>query len=312
MAVGTAATIASIASSAIGAGLSFAQASKQKSAMQAAGAKAAQFMADARRRLEVNEMDRLSINKDAYDMQSEDALRANAQALMAITESDPRGLGNVGRVLAQTNRTQAEIRDSLNRDLFNLQAASAEEDSRLRDVNVQLDMQEAAGAAQAEADAQAARQAAIGQGIQGVTSLVGDVIKLPNLYKKTKLGGGGDEVASFLSGNKDFQAPENAKVFKTTGNSPDTGFDFSQRPQMKTTITDSGINDEPSYTPMDLSFIPQSQRNSYMTQNLMTSPFMQQRTRGMVSPVPNQSFSNIQPMQLQNGQYFNPFNYTTR
>ena len=154
MALGTAAAIAGIASTAVGTGLSFAQANSQKKAMKEADAKAAQYMADARKRLEVNYMDELAINKEPYQRQREAMLAAGAQAQQASVEGSERGsAANTGRILAAQQQAQGDIRDQMNRDMFNLEAASAEEDSRLRDINTQLDMGEISGAQQQSAQA---------------------------------------------------------------------------------------------------------------------------------------------------------------
>jgi len=185
MAIATAAAIAGVASSAIGAGMSFAQANKQKKAMKDADAKAAQYMADARRRLEVNYMDELAINKEPYQREREAMLAAGAQAMEASVEGSERGAAaNTGRILAAQQQAQGDIRDQMNRDMFNLEAASAEEDSRLRDAQAQLDMGEASGLQQASAEAAAARQAALSQGIQGTTNAIAGAISLPSLYRK--------------------------------------------------------------------------------------------------------------------------------
>ena len=185
MALVTAAAIAGIASAAVGTGMSFAQANSQKKAMKKADAKAAQYMADARKRLEVNYMDELAINKEPYERQREAMLAAGAQAQQASVEGSERGsAANTGRILAAQQQAQGDIRDQMNRDMFNLEAASAEEDSRLRDINTQLDMGEISGAQQQSAQASAARQQAIQQGIQGAVNTVEGAIALPGLYKK--------------------------------------------------------------------------------------------------------------------------------
>jgi len=185
--VATVAAIAGVASAAVGTGMSFAQASSQKKAMKKADAKAAQYMADARKRLEVNYMDELAINKEPYQREREAMLAAGAQAQQTSVEGSERGAAaNTGRILAAQQQAQGVIRDQMNRDLFNLEAASAEEDSRLRDINAQLDMGEISGAQQQSAQASAARQQAIQQGIQGAVNTIEGAIALPGLYKKDK------------------------------------------------------------------------------------------------------------------------------
>ena len=187
IATATALAIAGVASTAVGTGMSFAQASSQKKAMKNADAKAAQYMADARKRLEVNYMDELAINKEPYQREREAMLAAGAQAQQTSVEGSERGAAaNTGRILAAQQQAQGVIRDQMNRDLFNLEAASAEEDSRLRDINAQLDMGEISGAQQQSAQASAARQQAIQQGIQGAVNTIEGAIALPGLYKKDK------------------------------------------------------------------------------------------------------------------------------
>ena len=187
IATATALAIAGVASTAVGTGMSFAQASSQKKAMKKADAKAAQYMADARKRLEVNYMDELAINKEPYQREREAMLAAGAQAQQTSVEGSERGAAaNTGRILAAQQQAQGVIRDQMNRDLFNLEAASAEEDSRLRDINAQLDMGEISGAQQQSAQASAARQQAIQQGIQGAVNTIEGAIALPGLYKKDK------------------------------------------------------------------------------------------------------------------------------
>jgi hypothetical protein len=74
----------------------------------------------------------------------------------------------------------------MGQELMNLEKLSATEESRLRDVNVQLDLGEAAGAQQAAADAQEARSAAMAQGFQGVSSMAGYAAEMVPLYMQTQ------------------------------------------------------------------------------------------------------------------------------
>lgn len=155
--------------------MSFAQAEKQKKAIQEAEKAASQLMNDARRRLEVNYADALSIQKEPYERQREALLSAGAQAMMAGTESDRGGAATAGRVLAAQTEAQGQIRDQMNKDLFDLEAMKAEEASRLRDINAQMDLQEVQGA---QLEAAAAKERALlaeNQGWQGATNLLGDL-----------------------------------------------------------------------------------------------------------------------------------------
>lgn len=172
-----------IAATATTTGMSFAQANKQKKLQREAEADAQKAMAEARKKLDVNYYDQLAIQKEPYELEREAALSAGAQAIQAATEGDVRGAGGAaGRVQMAQNEQQAGIRTSMGKELTDLALLSASEDSRLRDVGVQLDMEEAAGAQLAARDAQEARTAAMQQGMEGLTSAVQQGAQLAPLY----------------------------------------------------------------------------------------------------------------------------------
>lgn len=171
-----------IAATAASTGMSFAQANKQKKLQKQAQAEADQAMAQARKKLEVNYYDQLGIAKEAYELEREAALSAGAQAIQAGVESDRGSAATAGRVMMAQNEMQAGQRTAMAKELTDLKKLSAEEDSRLRDIGVQLDLGEAEGAQLAARDAQEARTAAITQGMQGITSLAQTGMELAPLY----------------------------------------------------------------------------------------------------------------------------------
>jgi hypothetical protein len=152
--------------------MSFAQANKQKKLQREAEADAQKAMAEARKKLDVNYYDQLAIQKEPYELEREAALSAGAQAIQAGVEGDRGAAATAGRVQMAQNEQQAGIRTSMGKELTDLALLSASEDSRLRDVGVQLDLEEAAGAQLAARDAQEARTAAMQQGMEGLTSTV--------------------------------------------------------------------------------------------------------------------------------------------
>jgi len=175
IATGTAALISAgvgLVGTGISTAMSFSQASQQKKLAENAEREAAEKMQEARNRLEVNYADALSIQKEPYERQREALLSAGAQALEQGVESERGGAATAGRVLAAQTEAQGQIRDQMNKDLFDLEAMKAEEDSRLRDVNVQLDLGQAAGAQQAAAEAREKASLAKQQGIQGSLNFV--------------------------------------------------------------------------------------------------------------------------------------------
>ena len=167
---------------------SFIQAGKQRDAMLQAQKDADEAMAAARKKLDVNFYESLSIPKEAYAQQVQANLVAGAQALEAGREGETRGAGALaGMVQAQQNEAQNKIRAEMGQDIYNLQAATAQEDARLRDIGIQLDLGEVEGAQLAAANAQELSAQALQQGMQGVTSLAGQVASMAPLFDKSNL-----------------------------------------------------------------------------------------------------------------------------
>jgi len=182
----TIATVASLAATAGTTAMSFKQAGDQRDAMLSAQKEADLAMQEARKKLDVNFYESLSIPKEAYAQQVQANLVAGAGAIQAGVEGESRGAGAVaGRVQAQQNQAQNEIRANMGQDLYNLQAATAQEDSRLRDIGIQLDLGQVEGAQLAAANAQEMSAQAMQQGMQGVTSLAGQAASMAPLFEKS-------------------------------------------------------------------------------------------------------------------------------
>lgn len=165
---------------------SFVQAGKQRKAMLNAQAEADKAMAEARKKLDVNFYESLSIPKEAYAQQVQANLVAGAQALEAGREGEARGAGALaGMVQAQQNEAQNKIRADMGQDIYNLQAATAQEDARLRDIGIQLDLGEVEGAQLAASNAQELSAQALQQGMQGVASLASQASELAPLFDKS-------------------------------------------------------------------------------------------------------------------------------
>ena len=96
------------------------------------------------KKLNVNFYENLSINKEAYELEREALLSAGAQATAAGAESERGAAAVAGRVLAAQNQAQAQDRVAMSTEQKELEALIAKEDSRLRDVQGQLDLEEVA------------------------------------------------------------------------------------------------------------------------------------------------------------------------
>ena len=181
---------ASVAVASAGAGMvmSFDAASKAKKKEARALAEVKNKMSEARRKLETNYMDVLSINKEPFERQREALLSAGAQALEAGIESERGGAATAGRLLAAQTEAQGQVRDAQSDRLFDLEAAQAEEDSRLRDIGVQLDLGEVAGAQEAASNAADKAAMMTNQGLQGMVNTVGAIGAAAPLYAKNAGG----------------------------------------------------------------------------------------------------------------------------
>jgi hypothetical protein len=220
--------------------MSFSQASAQRKAQKKAEAEAAKSMADARAKLEVNYADALSIQKEPYERQREALLSAGAQALEQGIESERGGAATAGRVLAAQQEAQGQARDTMSQDLFNLEAMQAEEQSRLRDIGVQLDIGEATGAQQAAAEAENRAAQFQQQGFQGAVNLVGQAASAVPLFSKT----GGAKQADII-GNNATQSGVNEQL---------KGLSVDSTPQKGTAQV--GIVGEKGYVPASADFAP--------------------------------------------------------
>ena len=181
--------IAGLAISAGTATASFVQAGKQKKAQRRAEREAERKMQSARKKLEMNYMESLSIPLEAYEREMEAINVQTAQATQAAVEGSQRGVASTaGQVQQVVSEAQAKQRTDMAEDLFNLEAATAEEESRLRDIGVNLDLAEVEGAQMAAADAAAARSKAIQEGIEGVASTAQQGLSMVPLYKTQSAG----------------------------------------------------------------------------------------------------------------------------
>jgi hypothetical protein len=185
MAIATATAIAGLALSAGSAGASFAQAAKQRRLQSEAQEAAARSMAEARNKLQVNFYDQMAIQKEPYELQREAMLVQGAQAMEGAREGERGVAATAGRLQMAQNEAQAGIRTAMGKEMTDIQQLQLAEESRLRDIGAQMDLEEAAGAQQAAADAQRAEAASVAQGWESVTSLGQQAMAMAPLYEKS-------------------------------------------------------------------------------------------------------------------------------
>jgi hypothetical protein len=187
------ATAVAIGSTLVSAGMSASQAAKQSRMQKQAEAEAAKAIADARAKLDVNFYDKLSVKKEPYELAIEAANVAAAQAIQAGQESERGTAATAGRIMMADTDNQRQIATAYGQELTDLEKLSATEDSRLRDVNTQIDLSQAEGAQKAARDAQEAKAAATTAAVNSAVSAVGQGITAANLYsqnaKQQKIAG---------------------------------------------------------------------------------------------------------------------------
>ena len=184
MALGTALTAASAASSAIGAGMSFAQAARNRKLQLEAEQAAEEAMKGAKRELEVNYYDQLSLPMQAYDFQRDANLAAGAQAIEAGRESERGGVATAGKIQMAQQDYQQKLAGAMADDLMALDKLSATEDARLAGERKNLQLAEAEGAQKAAASAQKMAAASM----QGGFSALNQGIKSGIDYKNYQDG----------------------------------------------------------------------------------------------------------------------------
>jgi hypothetical protein len=185
MGVATAVAIGGLALSAGSTAMSFMQAGKEKSKQRSAEAAAAAAMAEAKKKLSINYTDELAINKEPYELQREALLSQGAQAIQAGVESDRGGVATAGKVLMAQNEAQAGVRTAMGAEMNDIQKQKIAEDSRLRDLGVQIDLGEVEGQQMIAQNAEQASSAATQQGIQGVISTAQQGLSMVPLFAKT-------------------------------------------------------------------------------------------------------------------------------
>jgi hypothetical protein len=179
--------IVSATTAVAGAGASFAQANKQKKAKALAEKAADKAMNEAKKKLQVNYMEGTSIAKEAYNIERERMLVANANATSAGQESERGAAATAGRVAAATNDAGQNVQASMEGALVAREQDIATENQTNRNSLVEIDLGEAAGAQQAAADAGAMRAESLSQGMEGVitagTTMASEFVPL---YKQSQ------------------------------------------------------------------------------------------------------------------------------
>jgi hypothetical protein len=249
MAVTTAAIIG-IAATATTTTMSFVQAGKQKKAQRQAEKDADEALANAKKKLETNFYAAQSIKKEPYELEREALLAQGAEAIQAGVESERGAAATAGRVQLAQQQGQAGVRTAMGQELTNLENKQLAEESRLRDIGVQLDLGEVEGAQLAAANAEKLRAQSIQQGMQGVTSFAQQAAAALPLFS----GGTGAADVSGVSATSDVSF--NKTIGSNYGNFGNKlPFNLNSYPVQTTNINQA----TPSITPTATNITPTTQ-----------------------------------------------------
>ena len=233
MGVATAVAIGGLVLSAASTAKSFIDAGKQKRLQKEAERDAKNAMDAARKKLEVNFFDQMAVKKEPYELEREAMLAQGAQAIQAGQEQERGAAATAGRVQMAMNEGQAGIRTAMGKEMTDIENKQLAEDSRLRDVGVQLDLGETEGAQLAARDAQQAAAAATAQGFEGLANTAQQGLAMVPLFtqntaaQKSALG-------KMSMSNQDFQNFGNVggKTMGAAGEGGFTNLDFGAIPNM--------------------------------------------------------------------------------
>ena len=176
---GTAVGTGALVAAGIGAGTtlyggakSFSDASKARKRGEAAQRAADKAIEEAKKRVDVNVYEQLSIAKEPYELMREAQLVQGATGMQAGVEGDTRGAAaTAGRVQMAQGQQQAAIRAEQAQQMDEINRLVADEDKRRQQQLAGIAMDEAAGAQLAIRDAEEDRANYIAQGVGTLGSI---------------------------------------------------------------------------------------------------------------------------------------------
>lgn len=166
--------------------MSFIQANNEKRKQADYEADASKALAQARKALQVNYAKQMSIQKEPYNQERLALINTGAQITQYAAESERGAAAVAGQLLAQQQMGAADITNRQTADMQNIENSILEEESRLRDVGIGLDMQEIEGQQQAAADSRLAAAQAKQAGLQGLAATAQEGLDMIPLYSQNR------------------------------------------------------------------------------------------------------------------------------
>ena len=187
------------------AGMSFAQAGKQRKAAAAAKQKQEAMMREAKRRLETNFYEGLNVPLDAYEQQKEMSILGTQTAIQALQEGDPRalaaGVGGVGQVASLADE---KMRIGLAQDLYANREMKADKAAAINEEVINMNLGQAKQFGQEAQVAKEARNEAIISGISSLGQAAATASDAAPLFGKGKTNRQIADISSNLKSRENF------------------------------------------------------------------------------------------------------------
>jgi hypothetical protein len=180
------AAIIGISTAIASAGASAGQAISASQAARNASSRATKAFDEAMNELSANRIAGLSLPREAMERQIEANLSAGADITQAGRESERGAAAIAGQVYRGQTEAQREIAGDIGKQLMGLEAATAEEETRLAGARANLNLAEAQGAQQAAAQAGAQSAAAVKGIFTGLESAGQQYLEASELYKSSE------------------------------------------------------------------------------------------------------------------------------
>ena len=141
------------------------------------------------RQISTNQIEGLQIPLESYRLGAQENIAAQQQLLTALQEGDPRQLaGGVGKLATAGTQASEEQRREMEKDIFDLQKATAEQQTVIDTSLADISLKGAEGAAKAAAASEQQKIAALTGTIKSFGDVATGLYEQSDLYQETALG----------------------------------------------------------------------------------------------------------------------------
>jgi hypothetical protein len=141
------------------------------------------------RQISTNQLAGLQLPLESYRLGAQENISAQQQMLSALQESDPRALAaGVGKISTAGTQASEEKRRDMEKDIFDLQKATADQQTVIDQSISDIYLKGATGAAKAASESERQKTAAVEGAIKSVGDVATGIYEQSDLYKETGVG----------------------------------------------------------------------------------------------------------------------------